>query len=203
MQSKIGKATYTGLWSCWQQPGHAFSQAVRMRVGDVQRPQSRLLVPVSRKGRGAKSGTIAVAVGKDVLDALLPAVTGRAATAPLLERWRHKQVTNGANGTSGNVPGAGRGSRPPNWRALGRPSGSTPRCSMPSPMRCGIPRCTRHQGGFADSAGRGDARHQCCDDRAALFALDCRWPRQAGGGRRRAVGAEGRQSGADRGGSHE
>jgi len=78
--------------------GARFSQVARMHVGDVQRPQARLLVPVSRKGRGAKSGATPVAVGKDVLDALLPAVTGRAAGAPLLERWRHKQVTSGADG---------------------------------------------------------------------------------------------------------
>ena len=87
--------------------GARFSQIVRMRVGDVQRAQSRLLVPVSRKGRGAKSGTTAVAVGKDVLDALLPAVTGRAANAPLLERWRHKQVANGAGGIKWKRAGRG------------------------------------------------------------------------------------------------
>ena len=87
--------------------GARFSQAVRMRVGDVQRAQGRLLVPVSRKGRGAKSGTTAVAVGKDVLDALLPAVTGRSANAPRLERWRHKQVTSGADGIKWQRAGRG------------------------------------------------------------------------------------------------
>ena len=71
--------------------GARFSQIVRMRVGDVRRTQSRLMVPVSRKGKGSKSGTTAVAIGKDVLDALLPAVTGRRNDALLLERWRHKQ----------------------------------------------------------------------------------------------------------------
>ena len=69
-----------------------------MRVGDVQRKEGRLLVPVSRKGKGPKSGATGVAVGKDVLDALLPAVTGRPANAPLLERWRHKQVGRGLDG---------------------------------------------------------------------------------------------------------
>lgn len=72
--------------------GARFSQIARMRVGDYQRAASRLLVPVSRKGRGQKSGSIPVPVGRDVLDVLLPAVTGRAKEEPLLVRWRHKQV---------------------------------------------------------------------------------------------------------------
>jgi integrase len=72
--------------------GARFSQAVRLRVGDLQRDRRRLLVPKSRKGRGAKSAApIPVPVGSDVLDALLPAVTGRASDAPLLEHWRHVQ----------------------------------------------------------------------------------------------------------------
>ena len=75
--------------------GARFSQVVRMRVGDVQRKEGRLLVPVSRKGRGDKSGSIPVAVGKDVLNALLPVVTGRPASALLPERWRHKQAPGG------------------------------------------------------------------------------------------------------------
>jgi integrase len=71
--------------------GARFSQVARMRVGDVQPVQSRLLVPVSRKGKGGKNGATAVPVGTDVLDALLPAVTGRRNDALLLERWRHSQ----------------------------------------------------------------------------------------------------------------
>jgi integrase len=71
--------------------GARFSQVVRMRVGDVQRAQSRLMVPVSRKGKGGKNGATAVPVGTDVLDALMPAVTGRRNAELLLERWRHKQ----------------------------------------------------------------------------------------------------------------
>ncbi|MER8783230.1 tyrosine-type recombinase/integrase [Mesorhizobium sp. M1006] len=72
--------------------GARFSQVVRMRVGDVQRVQGRVMVPLSRKGRGSKSGAAPVPVGSDVLDALLPASTGRPNDEPLLERWRHKQV---------------------------------------------------------------------------------------------------------------
>ncbi|GLS30563.1 Phage integrase family protein [Mesorhizobium albiziae] len=72
--------------------GARFSQISRMRVSDVQRAAGRLMLPVSRKGRGGKSGSVPIPVGKDVLDALIPAVMGRGKDAPLFERWRHKQV---------------------------------------------------------------------------------------------------------------
>jgi len=75
--------------------GARFSQVIRMKVADVQRAQRRVLVPVSRKGKGGKSGSIPVPVGKDVLDVLLPATTGRSGNAPLLERWRHEQQPGG------------------------------------------------------------------------------------------------------------
>ena len=71
--------------------GARFSQVARLKVGDVQRDHGRLMVPASRKGRG-KSGLIAVQVGADVLDALQPAVTGRAPDEILLERWHHAQL---------------------------------------------------------------------------------------------------------------
>ncbi|WP_027167295.1 tyrosine-type recombinase/integrase [Mesorhizobium sp. WSM3224] len=72
--------------------GARFSQITRMKVGDVQRAQARLMVPSSRKGRGGKIASVPVPVGKDVLDALLPATTGRGNDEILLERWRSKQV---------------------------------------------------------------------------------------------------------------
>ncbi|TPK85310.1 tyrosine-type recombinase/integrase [Mesorhizobium sp. B2-4-17] len=72
--------------------GARFSQATRMKVGDVQRAQARLMVPSSRKGRGGKIASVPVPVGKDVLDALLPVTTGRGNDETLLERWRSKQV---------------------------------------------------------------------------------------------------------------
>ena len=75
--------------------GARFSQIARMKVGDVQRSQGRLMVPVSHKGRGHKSGSVPHPVGKDVLDALVTVVTGRANDARLLERWRWKQVAGG------------------------------------------------------------------------------------------------------------
>ncbi|WP_163265623.1 tyrosine-type recombinase/integrase [Chelativorans alearense] len=85
--------------------GARFSQIVRMKVGDVQRAQGRLMVPVSRKGKGGKRGSVPTPVGKDVLDTLQPVVTGRANDDPLLERWRHKQEP----GSVGNWQRAGRG----------------------------------------------------------------------------------------------
>ncbi|CDX39216.1 Integrase family protein [Mesorhizobium sp. ORS 3359] len=72
--------------------GARLSQITRMKVGDVQRGQSRLMVPSSRKGRGGKIASVPVPVGKDVMDALLPATTGRGNDEILLERWRSKQL---------------------------------------------------------------------------------------------------------------
>jgi integrase len=72
--------------------GARFSQVARMSVGDVV--DGRLLVPTSRKGRGVKPrAKIAVRVGRDVLAALRPAIAGRSSAAPLLERWRWRQIS--------------------------------------------------------------------------------------------------------------
>lgn len=75
--------------------GARFSQVARLRVADVQLKAGRLIIPVSRKGRGGKSGGTPVPVGADVLETLAPAIAGRAKEAPLLERWRSKQVSGG------------------------------------------------------------------------------------------------------------
>lgn len=75
--------------------GARFSQVVRLRVRDFQPDNGRLMVPVSRKGNRSrqKNAThVPVPVGADVVEALRPAVLGRAADAPLLERWRVAQV---------------------------------------------------------------------------------------------------------------
>ncbi|MER8678313.1 integrase [Mesorhizobium sp. M0037] len=75
--------------------GARFSQVVRLRVRDFQPDIGRLMVPVSRKGnrsRQKNSTHVPVPVGADVVEALRPAVVGRAADAPLLERWRVVQV---------------------------------------------------------------------------------------------------------------
>ena len=75
--------------------GARFSQVARMRVADFQLKAGRLIVPVSRKGRGSKSGSLTIPVGRDVLDELVVATRGRDADAPLLERWRHAQAPGG------------------------------------------------------------------------------------------------------------
>jgi integrase len=71
--------------------GARFSQVVRLRVGDVQPDKSRLMMPVSRKGRGGKSGATPVLIGQDVLDALQPAIAKRGRNELLLMRWRYEQ----------------------------------------------------------------------------------------------------------------
>jgi integrase len=71
--------------------GARFSQVIRLQVRDLQRDQARIVMPGSRKGRGAK-GSTPIPIGADVLKALLPAVAGRPNDAPLLERWRSKQI---------------------------------------------------------------------------------------------------------------
>lgn len=84
--------------------GTRYSQARRLQVGDLQREQLRLLMPTSRKGRGAKKVThTAVRIGRDVADTLAEASEGRPLGEPLLLRWRHREVK--------GVAGAGR----PTW----------------------------------------------------------------------------------------
>jgi len=73
--------------------GARFSQVARMRVADVQPVLGRVLVPTSYKGKGQKAVRyIRIQVSLDVFRALAPAIEGRDADAPLLERWHHKQV---------------------------------------------------------------------------------------------------------------
>lgn len=75
--------------------GARFSQVARVRVVDVQAAQSRLMVPVSAKGRGEKARThIAVQTGADILDLLRPAFVGRKGHEPLFLRphWRQEKV---------------------------------------------------------------------------------------------------------------
>lgn len=72
--------------------GARFSQVTRMLVQDVQQEQGRLLVPHSRKGQGKTNGYVRVPVDAGVIEALGPAVRGRHPQAPLLERWRLRQI---------------------------------------------------------------------------------------------------------------
>ena len=75
--------------------GARFSQVARIQVGGVQPDKARILVPVSRKGKGSKNHATPVPVGEDVLEHLALVVTGRPVEAPLLERWRSVQVEGG------------------------------------------------------------------------------------------------------------
>ncbi|MER9702192.1 tyrosine-type recombinase/integrase [Mesorhizobium sp. M0146] len=72
--------------------GARFSQVIRIRVKDCQIAAKRVLIPVSRKGRGGHTGSTAVPLGADVVETLLPATVGRDPDAILLERWRSRQV---------------------------------------------------------------------------------------------------------------
>ena len=71
--------------------GARFSQIIRMTVGDVQAAQKRVMIPVSRKGRGEKRQThVGVRVGEDVLAKLAKVTNGRRGSEPLFLRphWR-------------------------------------------------------------------------------------------------------------------
>jgi len=73
--------------------GARFSQIIRMTVADVQAAQKRLMIPVSRKGRGVKNSShIGVRVGDDVLAALAKATAGRKGSEPLFLRPRWEPV---------------------------------------------------------------------------------------------------------------
>ena len=72
--------------------GARFSQVARLRVADFQPSAGRLIVPASRKGKGKKVAGAPVPIGADIVEALFPAIAGRPKDAPLIERWRSKQV---------------------------------------------------------------------------------------------------------------
>ncbi|WP_315730318.1 MULTISPECIES: tyrosine-type recombinase/integrase [unclassified Bradyrhizobium] len=76
---------------CLAATGARFAQLRRMRVSDAQRAEQRLMVPGSYKGRGGNGGSVPVPVGEDVIEVLLPAISGRPKEAPLFERWRYEQ----------------------------------------------------------------------------------------------------------------
>jgi integrase len=68
--------------------GARFRQARQITVGDVQADASRIMTPVSAKGRGRKQRSeIAVPVGADVIARLKPLLAGRAGHEPLLQHW--------------------------------------------------------------------------------------------------------------------
>lgn len=72
--------------------GTRFSQLARCTVADLQISTRRLMVPVSRKGRGAKAVShTAVPLGDDVIAELRSAVAGRRGHEPLFLRWGYKR----------------------------------------------------------------------------------------------------------------
>jgi integrase len=72
--------------------GARFDQVARLTVADFQPDRARLMVPVSRKGRGAKAlAAIAVPLPDDVVLRLRRVAAGRAGHEPLLMRWHHRQ----------------------------------------------------------------------------------------------------------------
>lgn len=74
--------------------GARFSQISRCKVADLHPDTKRLMVPVSRKGRGSKSKSqIAVAIGDDVIAALMTSQESRTSSAPLLQRWGYKRAS--------------------------------------------------------------------------------------------------------------
>lgn len=73
--------------------GARFSQICRCQVADLHVDTKRLMVPVSRKGRGIKSKShIAVALGDDVIRDLMPAAEGRPGGNLLLQRWGYRRA---------------------------------------------------------------------------------------------------------------
>jgi integrase len=73
--------------------GARFSQIARCIGADLQLDTRRLMVPVSRKGRGRKAAShTAVAIGDDVITELRPAIAGRRGHELLFQRWGYRRA---------------------------------------------------------------------------------------------------------------
>ena len=78
---------------CLAATGARFSQIARCKISDLQPANRRLMVPVSRKGRGKKAVMhTAVPIGDDVIAALRPAIEERRGHEVLLQRWGYKRT---------------------------------------------------------------------------------------------------------------
>lgn len=135
--------------------GARLDQAARITVADFQHEAGRIMVPVSRKGRGAKQVShVAVPLPADVAARLRAIVAGRMGHEPLLMRWHHRQVE--GEKVAGLLPRWERESRRPwtssaemtrPWRtalaAAGLPVGLVPYClrhsSIVRGLRAGLP----------------------------------------------------------------
>lgn len=72
--------------------GARYSQLAALKIRDVQKIQSRIMVPASKKGRSRKTKPhIAVPVGREVVAALAPLCRGRSIDGFLLRRWSYKR----------------------------------------------------------------------------------------------------------------
>lgn len=135
--------------------GCRFDQAARIKVADFQPDAGRVMVPVSRKGRGTKQiPYAAVPLPDDVVKRLRPLVAGRAGHEPLLMHWHHRQVPGDTK--AGTLPGWERDGRRPwsvaadmsrPWKAtveaIGLPTGTVPyalrHSSIVRGLRAGLP----------------------------------------------------------------
>ncbi|MEO5760343.1 MAG: integrase [Mesorhizobium sp.] len=73
--------------------GARHSQFCRLRVGDVQSSQLRLMMPGSAKGRTAKARPrVAIPITAETLERLRPVMADRGTDEPLLERWAYRSV---------------------------------------------------------------------------------------------------------------
>lgn len=73
--------------------GARFAQLRRMQVADALLERNRLMIPQSYKGNKKNNEHIRVAIGDDIVELLKPIVEDRSSSAPLLERWRVRQVS--------------------------------------------------------------------------------------------------------------
>jgi integrase len=85
--------------------GTRYSQAKRIRVEHVQFENARILIPVSKKGKGQKAVELTrMNVNPDILPLLWEATKDRSKDAVLLERWRKKQIPGGEWGRDKRGP---------------------------------------------------------------------------------------------------
>jgi len=123
--------------------GARLDQVSRVTVADFQPNARRVMVPVSRKGKGEKQiPHIALPLPDDVIARLLPLAAGRAGHEALLLHWHHRQVK--GDKVAGKLPAWERVDRRPWSQAV----------SMARPWRAAVaaaglsaelvPYCLRH-----------------------------------------------------------
>jgi integrase len=73
--------------------GARYSQIAALKVSDVQKERSRIMMPPSRKGRSRKAkAPTPIPVDGGVVASLAPLIKGRAQDQPLLHRWSYKRA---------------------------------------------------------------------------------------------------------------